>query len=209
MLVQHAARNIEIKISKPQKIRVSHGKSIPAYTLEIQPQASLGTWSNACSPDSRGVRKGFILKGAWDGYGKRVLQKGLFSVHCLSGAVGKCIRLGYSPETPIHAACTRMMRADYCGDGKSHTQDGTPVEFYDREGVIAKPPKHQLSFEAAWNENGAVCIYRPRFGGNNTLAAIEQECPGKFAGRTGKSCLEQFDEPIKLLLNRSNRGLRR
>ena len=31
-----------------------------------------------------------------------------------------------------HQACTRMARADYCGDGTSHTQDGTWIEYYDK-----------------------------------------------------------------------------
>ena len=56
-----------------------------------------------------------------------------FSVTCTSGVIGKCVRAGYKPwktaadGRPMwdyHQACTRLIRADYCGDGRTHTRDG-------------------------------------------------------------------------------------
>ena len=48
------------------------------------------------------------------------------------------------------------MRADYCGNGKPHTRDGTRIELWDREGIQVDTSEPGLTFEAAWNEDGAV-----------------------------------------------------
>ena len=31
----------------------------------------------------------------------------------------------------LHEACVRMVRADYCGDGRSHTVDGMAIDVWD------------------------------------------------------------------------------
>jgi hypothetical protein len=59
-----------------------------------------------------------------------------------------------------HQACTRMIRADYCGDGRSWTANGTQIDVYDRA-LINKAEKTISAtwmYEATWNENGAIRI---------------------------------------------------
>lgn len=59
-----------------------------------------------------------------------------------------------------HQACTRMVRADYCGNGHAWTANGTPIDVYDRT-YINESVMHTESswmYEATWNENGAVRI---------------------------------------------------
>ncbi|WMS43458.1 ADYC domain-containing protein [Acuticoccus sp. MNP-M23] len=94
---------------------------------------------------------------------------------CTSGAQGKCILWGYRPweETSrgppladLFAACTRMVRADYAGDGRTFTKDGVTIFVCDRFGVRPCSDKPPFAFEAAWNADGAVCLARPRLGGN-------------------------------------------
>jgi ADYC domain len=73
----------------------------------------------------------------------------------------------------MHWACTRLARADYCGNGVSHTHDGTWVNVWDTlpapgplqrrtKGLLGLPPTGML-FEAGWNTGGAVCLSRARW----------------------------------------------
>lgn len=59
-----------------------------------------------------------------------------------------------------HQACTRMVRADYCGDGRSWTATGTSIDVYDRTQInrAEKAAAPFWMYEATWNEDGAVRI---------------------------------------------------
>jgi hypothetical protein len=59
-----------------------------------------------------------------------------------------------------HQACTRMIRADYCGDGRAWTANGTQIDVYDRTRIntATKAGTPYWMYEATWNENGAVRI---------------------------------------------------
>ena len=77
---------------------------------------------------------------------------------------------------PYHAACVRMVRADYCGNGSPHTVPGVTIQMYDRAGVHAAPDTEYGAFEAVWGPEGAVCLARarrPEF----PVAAILRQCP--------------------------------
>ena len=132
---------------------------------------------------------------------------------CTSGAEGKCILLGYRPWESvgatslrdIHAACIRMIRADYGGDGTSHTRDGTLIAFRDNLGIRDFPADNDMPFEAAWGPDGAVCVARPRIAEILTLDDLAKAYPS-LAGAIGpKACEEGImaDNPKVLLLNRS------
>jgi hypothetical protein len=80
--------------------------------------------------------------------------------------IAKCIDWGYAPwltDTDVHAACTRLARADYCGDGVPWTMDGAKIDVYDSIGVQSPPRASAMRFEAAWNRDGAVCVARTRY----------------------------------------------
>jgi hypothetical protein len=65
------------------------------------------------------------------------------------------------PETlaNAHQACTRAVRADYCGDGTSYTVNGTDVDFYDVYGrQTSSLSSTTWHFEARWNQAGATCL---------------------------------------------------
>lgn len=87
-----------------------------------------------------------------------------FTFACAGGALNKCINLGYRPWAsrdgvplaPHHQACTRMLRADYCGDGTPHTQNGNRVNLYDRIGI--QQDTENWFFEANWDAEGATCF---------------------------------------------------
>jgi ADYC domain len=130
----------------------------------------VGTWTPLCAPAPDGTTGGFPLSGRWTTDGRH-LADGRFTLTCTSGAVGKCVRFGYKPWRSrngkslwgYHQACVRMMRADYGGDGTPDTRDGTKIDVFDRFG-IQKPESSpgEMTFEAAWDQDGAVCVRRTR-----------------------------------------------
>jgi hypothetical protein len=89
---------------------------------------------------------------------------------CISGAVGKAALWGYAPDSPSlpslsiegFTTAIRTVRADYCGDGVSHTFAGNVLTLRDRWGINS-PPSFGFSTEALWEEGGgATCVNRVR-----------------------------------------------
>jgi hypothetical protein len=114
-----------------------------------------------CATDEHGA----FVTGSWDERG--ALRPGqAVTFACDSGVIAKCARWGYVPErvgSELHETCTRLARADYCGDGESHTLDGTLINVYDRLQIQQSDPSSKLSFEAAWGPSGAACVNEPRY----------------------------------------------
>src|SRR3954466_5293682 len=144
------------------------------YTLE-QNVNGTGTWQAACPVDSDGRRAAIALADVWDERGNRNSSALLFTLGCTTGSIAHCYRLGYRPWVTgfgnlqiTHWTCTRLERADYCGDGVSHTVDGTLVNLWDNLGAPGPirargttPPG--MTFEAAWEQNGALCFSHARW----------------------------------------------
>jgi hypothetical protein len=156
-----------------------------------------------CEPDIQGRRTGFPLSNASGG----------FDFVCTSGAAGKCVLMGYRPwdatdEMPLaslHRACVHMLRADYGGDDRPTTRNGTAVDIYDRFGIQAPALRPDMSFEAAWSEDGAVCVARPRIPQNITLSALAER-HDHLEGLLGPlTCTEEAMRaaPKAILFNRS------
>jgi hypothetical protein len=160
------------------------------------------TFQNACTPDARGRQLGLPLQ-----------KKTGVDVTCTSGAEGKCILMGYRPwdsradvlMQDLHAACIHMMRADYGGDGRPATRDGTLIDVYDRFGIQKPDMVDPLPFEAAWGKDGAVCVAHPRIAEAATLDGLAKAYP-KLRSSLGRvACTEETmrDHPEALLFNRS------
>jgi hypothetical protein len=152
-----------------------------------------GAFVTYCSPDAEGKSRAIPLKGSWDERGGPVPgSESKVTFACTSGAIGKCVRNGYKPWktvngkslAPYHAACVRMIRADYCGDGRPHTKDGTQLDIWDPLGVQKRDerPGHPEVFEAAWSPAGAEYLVVPRW--SESADEIVRECPDKLRGRT-------------------------
>ncbi|HEX3758898.1 MAG TPA: ADYC domain-containing protein [Kofleriaceae bacterium] len=162
------------------------------YTLE-QWIDDAGVWQAACPVDTDGRSVAIPLAAVWDEHGDRSESSAMFTLGCTTGVIAKCYRWGYRPWvtgygdlTTMHWACTRMARADYCGDGTPHTRNGTMINMWDtlpapgpiqkRAGVLQSLG---MLFEAGWNTGGAVCLSRARWlldtGG--LLAAL---CPDRL-----------------------------
>ncbi len=160
--------------------------SIPLTLYEMSfRNRQTGKWEPLCNIGPDGHAMAVPMPGYWTQDGVyRALNDGKFSLSCTSGAHVKCLRLGYAPWatgpdgeslTAYHQACTRMMRADYCGDGRAHTLPGQMVMIYDRRGRW--PDQMFGRFEALWDENGAVCLKRSRVPDHFPLDQILKSCP--------------------------------
>jgi hypothetical protein len=171
------------------------------------------SWRNLCTPGPDGLALGFPVSGVWTSSGVHEHAAGAISITCTSGAIGKCVRMGYkywrteangAPMWALHQACTRMLRADYCGDGRSHTRDGTVVNVYDRFG-IQQPDPEPSRHEATWDDNGARCVQRTRVPDVATLEEITRSCPDRLAARSGEKCARSppLADPQALLANSS------
>ena len=129
-----------------------------------------GHWRAMCIDDDDAPEPATALYGYWDYTegtatgGAKTESTHKITFACQSGAIYKCIDWGYRPWesangtslSAYHQACTRMTRADYCGDGVSHTVDGAWIGIYDNAGIQLDDASWQ--FEAQWNEDGATCI---------------------------------------------------
>lgn len=181
------------------------------YSFSVQ-EPQTGEWKNLCMPGPDGMQKGFPLAGYWNAHGKHIESDREYLITCTSGVIGKCVRFGYFPWKKTkdghslwkyHQACTRMMRADYCGNGNPHTRNGTKIELFDRIGIEKDTKEPGLSFEAAWNEQGAICVKKTRIKEIATLDSILRECPQKIGKQLGSNCIESFSNRKTLILNRS------
>jgi hypothetical protein len=129
-------------------------------------------WVPLCT-DGWGVTHTAIpVMGRWDyrqgvaGGGSKIDDPGSFTFACSGmSAIAKCVTLGYEPWATVsgqpladfHQACTRLIRADYCGDGTSYTVNGQWVDVYDGLGVQHDDQPLWIP-EAEWDGAGARCF---------------------------------------------------
>jgi hypothetical protein len=151
-------------------------------------------WRPYCLPDPDGRRAAIPVQGSWSADGEPQPQSDLITFACTRGAIGKCVRFGYKPWKTVdgtslqayHAACVRMVRADYCGDNRPHTVDGTWIDMWDGLGIQTREESAERPevFEAAWAPSGAAYLNIPRW--SDDVADVVKDCPDHFAGRTSR-----------------------
>jgi hypothetical protein len=159
-----APRPLEARIAAAY--RDPRRPAVEAWLYRVEILDAAGRPAPACEPDAEGETGALALAGVWDARGRHLDRPGAFTFACAEAAVAKCVRWGYSPGQPgdLHAACTRMARADYCGDGEATTETRTPVNLWDGAGRVPRgPARDGASFEAAWTDEGAVCMSHARW----------------------------------------------
>lgn len=147
-------------------------------------------WTDSNEPicgldeDNQAIRV-IPLAGYWDEEegatgGDHINSPDFFTFACEGYVLAECAEMGYKPWryqfdwngrrwsvvslADHHQACTRMLRADYCGDGSSYTEDHTLINQWDKlPNPIAnrKFPGYRGSdwkFEAEWTTEGATCL---------------------------------------------------
>jgi len=137
--------------------------------------------------------RALAVPGVWDESGAHSEKGEKFTFACENGAIAKCVNWGYKPWAKkggsslaaLHQACTRMARADYCGDGRSHTREDNLIDMYDGLSVLTRTTESSATwdakrafFEAAWSTEGATCLSRTRDG--QAVETVMEQCPGRF-----------------------------
>jgi hypothetical protein len=150
-------------------------------------------WGPACTDGNGYPTQSFLLNDVWDPKsGKKLSPRpsGALTVACRGAALAKCVEFGYAPwkvkdgvsMADFHQACTRMVRADYCGDGQPHTVNGTKIHVLDPIGVQKVDPTVSYVVEAEWGPDGAVCLNpgNTRLA-NQTIGCQIPTCGASFA----------------------------
>lgn len=184
------------------------------HTLELRQPGSM-LFNNFCAPDPKGDTRVVVYPGYFDDARHYIADNERFSMSCVSGVEAKCLRWGYlpwrkAPNTgeslkPYYEACIHMARADYCGDDRPSTRDGTSIDIFDRVGVQQQTTGlTDMRFEAGWNVDGAVCANHTRIPQNLTLGQLPDRCMRFSASTLGSACTEASAATRgALLFNRS------
>jgi hypothetical protein len=194
---------MQVRIDGVEEDKTATGGPLLLYRLSVLSPGGQEI-GPLCLPDPQGRRAGFPMP---DGSGG-------FRFTCTSGAEGKCVRMGYRPWDisnrglplqDLHRACVHMLRADYGGDDRPTTRDGTSVDVFDRFGIQKSEKANGMQFEAAWGADGAVCVAHSRIAQNVTLEQLAARYP-RLADRVGPrncSLATMQKEPRALLFNHS------
>ena len=142
-------------------------------------------WYPLCGVDGDGDPiAAVLLTDVWDpDTGAKISPRpdDAVTLACVDAALGKCVVWGYQPWASVdgepladyHQACTRLVRADYCGTGVSYTEDGTPIHVLDTIGIEDVDPVAEYVVEAEWGPDGAICLNA----GNTRIDDVEVACP--------------------------------
>lgn len=191
-----ASAPLVIRIGAPLAgyLRIYVQASMTSYTAYVTEFSADGRqWDAYCPHEYAGVAQGEIISfvaepmipvgGAkWDGSnGDRIEDSTALSLSCAHDAIGGCITWDYVPWQTVtyrgstvslvnhHQACTRLKRADFCGNGVPHTtlnegvKKHTPIQVWDSVGLYGSDPQTRATMEGYWDVNGATCLNADRF----------------------------------------------
>lgn len=197
-------------------------KDVWRYRVSMWTSIS-NTWVSLCN-DSAGRPADLIplLGMYWDqATGNRIDDPNSLTLACKDGALEKCTHVGYRPWatgticksqrskncTQIslkdhHQACTRMLRADYCGDGVSFTENGTLLDIFDYLSPPVALREESWDIEARWLTTGALCLSKPR---HPELGFTGKCKDSRGKERTLRSC-SPYEEDKGLVVSSFNSG---
>ncbi len=143
------------------------GTNLDVAMYGISYQTTTG-WVALCDQgDGTPPPLALAVQGTWN-YDQGVTGGGTYTststditLACRGMAIAKCVEMGYKPwkgRATYLGACTRALRADYCGNGTTYTVDGTLINIYDSAGLQLDTEVWDL--EAGWSPAGATCIRR-------------------------------------------------
>jgi hypothetical protein len=190
-----AGTPVSIRIADVDKDASFHKKgTVYMYTVLYRFDASSG-WQPLCGTSNGSPIRAVPLQGRWDyrqgveGGGSKINDPDMFTFACEGFTLQKCVRLGYEPwrkQNGVsledhHQTCVRVHRADYCGDGRSFTKDGTLINLYDSIGV--QLDTESWAFESEWSPDGAVCVKKQRISGKKFTPDCSFEKPAATCGQ--------------------------
>ncbi|MBA3545979.1 MAG: hypothetical protein H0T76_05825, partial [Nannocystis sp.] len=149
------------------------------YDLSFKHEGSK-EWTPLCVDENNEPLPVIPLRSYWnEETGDRIDDANVVTFACTSGVLAHCTQWGYRPWAEstqcdkwekgkkncddvslrdYHQACTRMARADYCGDGTTWTVAGTPIDISDHLSPQIEKAETKWPIEAEWNPNGAYCL---------------------------------------------------
>lgn len=154
------------------------GVALPQYILkwiDVTPGAPAQHYTNVCArPPTGPYRQDTLYQNGestlifegnrYDSVAKRVLfgSPTWFNLGCAGHALSKLLLTGHatlsgSATIAQQQAALKAVTADYCGIGISFTVAGEPLYWKTSNGYMSFQGQPD-SFEARWNENGAVCV---------------------------------------------------
>lgn len=179
-----------------ESVAPKHFKSSDTFLFRVSYDLPDGGQGDLCEGASGGTSTAIPITGYYNKDAGHVNDPSFFTLACPAGVAAKCYNWGYKPwqkvdggvyakQTPqqLHTACTRMARADYCGDGRSFTKENTPIDMYDRVTIQHRAGDAGMTFEAAWTEHGAVCLSHRRW---SDAPLNVMECERLWRGYEGK-----------------------
>jgi hypothetical protein len=119
-----------------------------------------------CRDGAGNPTEAIALPGTWDPEtATRQAGTGKFTWACRGASLAKAVEWGYRPWvsadlSDAHEAAMRMIRADYFGNGVTHTSNGNAIDVSDKWGIQVSDTDWVI--EAKWGPNGAVCLSNPR-----------------------------------------------
>lgn len=199
---------IPLRIDAVERGRGRNLRDVTRYAVSYPTDAG---WLPLCGLDDEGVPVMAIpLLGRWDHSqgtatgGARIDDPDVFTFGCRGYVLAHCVEAGYAPWREVeicrsrrdcdtvtladqHQACTRVLRADYCGDGTPQTVDGVLINVYDRFEI--RVDSEDWLLEAEWDADGAICMSEERVAGQapTCMAALAQpNCgdPAHFSADT-------------------------
>jgi hypothetical protein len=142
------------------------------YFTDIEVRVGAGAWESLCTDGAGSPTEAIVIPGFFDEETAswHPGEGGELAFACRGTAAGKCLEWGYrvwaSHEGEALAdhyrACTRMVRADYCGNNVPHTVNGTVIDVSDGLKPPILAPETDWAVEAKWGPDGAVCLNQPR-----------------------------------------------
>ena len=158
----------------------ARGQKLAALQLEESSPERGSVGTNICKMRSDGSTWLIPMVGRWSIEGKLNRAASGATLACASGALGKCAGWGFPPWVAKDAfsACVRMVRADYCGDGRSHTRAGVLISFeYPAQATIGN-----RRFEAFWGADGAHCVETTRVPELFAVDDLLNQCHDRLIG---------------------------
>ena len=187
-------RNVRLRVDAVDTL-AGTGVDLPAYRVTYTFDGQV--WGTICgTPDNLAV----VIDGSWNhgigvpGAGGPVDDADHFLFACRAAPLATCAELGYAPWRIAgrislrdhHAACVRMLRTDFCGDGTSWRDAAVTLEVADA--IRINTADQSWSYDATWSARGATCA-APR-----TFAGATPRC---FASLT--DCSPSLGDPALLV----------
>jgi len=190
---------INLRLDSAQTLAAPNA-DVWAYGVSYQNKTTQG-WLPLCGTDTSGAQVLSIMVPGVFNYQQGVLGGGSYSADatqitfaCRATAIAKCVELGYKYWLPVPGdssktllnhmvTCTRVLRADYCGDGNSWTIDGTPINIYDSRGIQADGANWPI--EAEWQPGGANCMSPTNY---ERWQNVSPTAPSCFAAKKNATC---------------------